>query len=152
MRQAETRQEAAEAEGDALRAENDRLAGEWQVAKDLWEDAVKDRDQIRADYGELRAKCDQLAREAIGAKVAWEEVRAENARLQNLNAGFVQQLLKDQADNERLRTERDTYVDMAQREIEDLREALKQILEDPEARIRDSHRDDGWEAIGEYER
>jgi len=27
-------------------------------------------------------------------------------------------------------------------------EALRQILEDPDATILDSHRDDGWEALG----
>jgi outer membrane murein-binding lipoprotein Lpp len=33
-------------------------------------------------------------------------------------------------------------------EVERLRVALRQILEDPDAMILDSHRDDGWEALG----
>jgi len=32
-------------------------------------------------------------------------------------------------------------------EVDRLRAALLQILEDPEARILDSHRDDGWTAL-----
>jgi hypothetical protein len=34
-----------------------------------------------------------------------------------------------------------------QAEKERLRAALRQILEDPDARILDSHRDDGWAAL-----
>jgi hypothetical protein len=34
-------------------------------------------------------------------------------------------------------------------DAERLRAALRQILEDPDATILDSHRDDGWEALGE---
>jgi uncharacterized small protein (DUF1192 family) len=34
-----------------------------------------------------------------------------------------------------------------QREIERLKAVLRDILEDPDVRILDSHRDDGWEAL-----
>jgi hypothetical protein len=34
-----------------------------------------------------------------------------------------------------------------QREIERLKAALRQILEDPDVRLLDAHRDDGWEAL-----
>lgn len=33
-------------------------------------------------------------------------------------------------------------------EVERLRAALRQILEDPDAQILDSHRDDGWAVLG----
>jgi hypothetical protein len=39
--------------------------------------------------------------------------------------------------------------EVKQPEVERLRAALLQILEDPDAKILDSHRDDGWEALSE---
>lgn len=136
MRQAEARQEAAEVDHAWLLERYNRAnayAAELEAELEVERTAEKlQRDKAIASHAkvdELREQNGKLAREAIGMKVAWEEVRREN---------------------ERLRTERDVYVDAAQRKIEDLREALKQILEDPDALIRDSHRDDGWEAIGDY--
>ena len=47
---------------------------------------------------------------------------------------------------QRLARERDEL----RAEKERLRAALRQILEDPEARILDSQRDDGWEALAPH--
>lgn len=53
-----------------------------------------------------------------------------------------------------LRSDKGSLDQVAQRylavcdERDELRAALRQILEDPDAQILDSHRDDGWTALG----
>jgi hypothetical protein len=79
-----------------------------------------------------------------------EGINRKNERLQAENDGLRAQLAqKDVAwldiyvDRERLATE-------LGEEIERLAVALRQILEDPDAKILDSHRDDGWAVLGNH--
>jgi hypothetical protein len=49
---------------------------------------------------------------------------------------------------EELSSQLDYWFGVAQEQSERLPVALRQILEDPDAKILDSHREDGWEALG----
>ncbi len=80
-----------------------------------------------------------------------DALRAENEKWREVVGTFLAGNVALEAEVESLRRtmgkwQRDFETEA--KENVQLRAALRQILEDPDAKILDSHRDDGWEALG----
>src|SRR5262245_15102351 len=121
----------AERERDELRAEVERLWAELSKSHGFLEiqQARTERDELRADLDGLMQES-RSSREAMDrARFKIDELRAELEQANALTRVWKATAEQSSAENERLRA------------------ALSQILEDPEARILDSHRDEGWEAL-----
>ena len=106
-------------------------------------------DRTRGEVRELRAEIERRQKSLDDCVACLADERVEIERLRAFKASYHEA----EAENERLRATCATWNerDIAQaQEIERLRAALQQILEDPEARILDSHREDGWEALGPH--
>lgn len=115
-------------EADELRAENQQR--------------IEQVELVRAgQYEPLRAMVD--ARNELAARVGQAE--AEIERLTRINNQAIERMRIAEshtvAEQERRKD--------AEAAAERLRAALCQILKDPDAKILDSHRDDGWSALAE---
>jgi uncharacterized coiled-coil DUF342 family protein len=101
----------------------------------------------------LQKLCDGQGEEISALHGELRSFRAEVERLSHQQLDLLVEYDQQRKEAERLRAENDGLIEMTTKpgglyeEIERLRAALRQILEDPDAKLLNSHRDDGWEAL-----